>query len=141
MPQKNKKEPECEIVLTDHPAAAARRDHYLDIVVDAQAVIASWRDSLFSFEWLTPDGAIKSPADLPPAERAKREEIEKKITAGLPLQKPILGIGLQDNVEIGSGRAEFLTLAARGMTAIPVHIPKGNKNDFTGFEAALPSQE
>ena len=137
MPQKNKKDPDSQILFADNPSIAARRAHYLDIVVDVQAVLESWRDSLFSFEWLTPEGAIKAAEDLSAAERAKRQQVEDKIASGQPLDKPILGIGIQDNVEIGSGRAEFLTLAARGLRAIPVHVPQGNKRDFAPFEARI----
>jgi hypothetical protein len=46
-----------------------------------------------------------------------------------------LGIGLQDNVEIGSERAVLLTLAALGYETMPVHIPKSNESDFKHFRA------
>ena len=119
--------------LIDNPVAVNRADHYIEITVDTAKVMKSWRESLFSFEWLLPDGRIKSPAELSDAERPRREVVEAAIAAQKPLEKPILGIGMMDNVEIGSGRATFLTLVAHGIKTIPVHIPRSNEADFKKF--------
>jgi hypothetical protein len=101
--------------------------------VDVSAILQSWRQSLFSHEWLTPDGQIKDWKALPATEQPKREKVELDIANGRAVAKPVLGIGLLDNVEIGSGKAEFLTLAAKGLAQIPVHIPKSNEKDFKSF--------
>lgn len=110
-------------------------DKYMIVRVDTLAVLKSWKASLFSFEWLTPEGAIRSPDEMPVREREKRLEVEKSLQAGAALDMPILGIGLLDNIEIGSGRAVFLTLASMGHTAIPVAITKANEKDFKKFLA------
>lgn len=120
-------------VFIDNPVAASRAGHYLEITVDTAKVMKSWRESLFSFEWLLPDGRIKSAAELSENERPRREAVEAALAAGKALEKPILGIGMMDNVEIGSGRAVFLTLVAHGAKTIPVHIPSGNEADFKKF--------
>ncbi|MFA5592877.1 MAG: hypothetical protein WC989_06160 [Micavibrio sp.] len=119
--------------MTDNPALKGREDRYCLARVDIAATLESWRGSLFSFEWLEPDGAVRSLDSLPLHERDKRLEIEDSLRAGLPLPRPVLGIGLMDNVEIGSARAVFLTLAAQGETAIEVHIPVSCKADFKKF--------
>ncbi|MCB1532714.1 MAG: hypothetical protein KDJ35_07580 [Alphaproteobacteria bacterium] len=110
---------------------------YLEITVDVARVLESWRDSIFSFEWLLNDGTIKPERDLPPREKPKRALVEEKLSKNQPLEKPILGIGINDNVEIGVGRAEFLTLAAHGAKTIPVYIPKSNESDFKEFLAEV----
>jgi hypothetical protein len=127
------------IRFIENSAAAGRKDHYVDITVDVMLVLTSWRESLFSFEWLLPDGSIRALRGLPENEQPKREAVEEKLRKGQPIEKPILGIGVLDNVEIGSGRAEFLTLAAHGLTEIPVHIPKSNEKDFKAFRAGVDS--
>ena len=89
--------------------------------------------SLYSFEWLEPDGTIKSPEALSAAEQDKRVDVETCIEKGVSMETPILGIGMLDNVEIGSGRATFLTLAAMGRKTMPVHVPTSSVDDFKKY--------
>jgi len=98
-------------------------------------VLESWRMSLFSYEWVLPDGRIKDLAELSEAEQPKRKIVEDALKNGDKLEKPVLGIGLLENVEIGSGRATFLTLAANGCKTMPVHIPKSSTKEFAPFLA------
>jgi hypothetical protein len=126
---------EDTIAFIDNPAVRACPDRYITVTVDTEAVLKSWRESLFAFEWMLPDGRLKSASELPAAEQPKRTAVEKKLQSGAPLEKPVLGIGLMDNVEIGAGRAIFLTLAAQGVKRLPVHIPKSNRDEFSGFMA------
>jgi hypothetical protein len=122
-----------ELPMTDNPAIRGKEERYLTVRVDSARILKSWRQSLFSFEWLTPDGDIRATDDLPMREHEKRLEVEKALKAGQALERPVLGIGLMDNVEIGSGRAVFLTLSALGHKVIEVHIPVSNKADFKLF--------
>lgn len=119
----------------DSKSAIARPDAYICINVDVTAILKSWRLSVFSYEWLSADDTIKTIDALTPVEQEKRLKIDAAMQAQEPLEKPVLGIGLQDNVEIGSGRAVLLTLAAHGLDTIPVHIPKSNESDFKAFLA------
>ena len=119
--------------MTNSPAIAGRESKYMMVRVDTAAVLKSWQKSLFSFEWLTPDGKIRKIDDLPMREHEKRREVEVALKKGQPLERPVLGIGIMDNVEIGAGRAIFLTLAAIGHKQIEVHIPTGNRDEFSAF--------
>jgi len=119
--------------LTNSPAIVGRESRYMTVRVDADKVLKSWQKSLFSFEWLTPEGKIRSIDDLPMREHEKRLEVEAALRTGRALERPVLGIGIMDNVEIGAARAVFLTLAAAGHKIIEVHIPAGNKDDFKTF--------
>lgn len=121
----------------DNPVIAEKAANYRTVEVDVAKTLKSWRKSLFSFEWITADGAIRSLDDLSDKERPKRQDVEEKIAKGAEIPKPVLGIGIMDNVEIGIGRAEFLTLAAHGMRTIPVHIPQSNESDFKPFIAQV----
>lgn len=122
-----------DLTFIDNPVIEGREHHYVTVRVRVKPVLKSWRDSLFSFEWLQPDLSIRAPEDLPEGERLKRQAIEADIKNGRSLEIPILGIGLLDNVEIGSGKALFLTLAALGAETIPVHIPAAHAGDFKHF--------
>lgn len=126
-----------EITYADNKAIAAKKAQFLCVDVVVKDIIESWRDSVFSFEWLRPDGSIKDLKELAANEAQKRLRVEQKIQSGEALEKPVLGIGLMDNVEIGAGRAELLTLASRGIKLIPVHIPKSNESDFKAFRADI----
>lgn len=121
------------IKFIDNTRIAANLDNYEDIDVVVAPVIKSWRESMFSFEWLNNEGQIRSINDLPDKEKPKRERVEALLAAHKDIEKPVLGIGLNDNVEIGIGGAEFLTLAAHKLTIISVHVPKSNLEDFKPF--------
>ncbi|WP_236619927.1 hypothetical protein [Micavibrio aeruginosavorus] len=120
-----------------NPVTAGREDRYETVMIDVPKVLKSWQTSLFSYEWMLPDGRIKDAAELPEKEQPKRAEVEGKIASGAALEMPILGIGLMENIEIGSGRATFLTLAAHGIRTMPVHIPKSNQSEFKAFIAKV----
>lgn len=119
--------------FTDSPSTRGREDRYTIARVSVGAVLKSWRASLFSFEWLNPDGSIRTLDELPLHERDKRLKIESTLAAGAGIERPVLGIGILDNVEIGAGRGVFLTLAAQGLQDIEVHIPVSNLKDFKQF--------
>ncbi len=121
--------------FTDNPCAVNDPARYMEVRVNLPKTLKSWQLSLYSFEWMTKDGEIKPLEALSDADRAKREKIESNIKSGVPLEKPVLGLGIQDNVEIGSGKAALLTLAAHGVSEIPVHIFKSNERDFKAFIA------
>ena len=119
--------------------AGATNAQYICVNIDVSKVLESWHLSVFSFEWLKSDGSIKSLEELSEDEKPKREEVEGTLKKGNSIIKPILGIGIQDNIEIGTGRAVLLTLAALGVETMPVHIPKSNESDFQAFLADVNS--
>lgn len=128
------------LVFVDNPVAGGSAGRYDSVTVDAAKILKSWKLSLFSYEWLLPDGRVKEIGELPEKEQPKRAAVEDLIKNGKPLEKPVLGIGLMENVEIGAGRAVFLTLAAKGVKSIPVHIPKSNAGEFAKFLDGAPGR-
>ncbi len=118
----------------NNSALKGREDKFIALEVKVAPILASWRESIFSHEWLTPDGKIKKPSDMVQKIKEKRQETDNIIdNQDLQLERPVLGIGILDNIEIGSGRDLFLCLAARGADSIPVHIPKSHEGDFRIF--------
>jgi hypothetical protein len=120
-------------VFCDSPSIKGREDRYMVIRVDSARVLESWRQSVFSFEWLCPDGGLRALDDLPMTEREKRLNVESLVIAGKILERPVLGIGIQEHIEIGAGRAVFLTLSALGYKIIECHIPQSNQKEFRSF--------
>jgi hypothetical protein len=116
----------------DNPAVAGKAS-FATVTVSVAPVIASWRESLFAHEWLNPDGTLKQLGEQSPALQEKRKLIEEKLNAGQDVERPVLGIGILDTVEIGAGRDTLLTLAATGIGQISVHIPKSHMDEFRLF--------
>lgn len=130
----NQKMTAIDLHFTDNSSLRGREDKYVVVRVRTSAILQSWRNSLFSFEWLQPDGSLRALDDLPLHERDKRVKVEKALDGGAQaIERPVLGIGLLDNVEIGAGRDVFLTLAARQQAEIEVHIPRSVQKDFKEF--------
>lgn len=123
-----------KITFTDNQSIKGREDNFLSVSLRVDAVIESWQLSVFSYEWLA-NGKIKAAEDLSESEQEKRTAAEALIKSENSIPRPVLGIGMQDNIEIGAGRAELLTLAAHGLEIVSVHIPRGNESDFKAFLA------
>jgi hypothetical protein len=122
-----------DIAFANHPSIKGREDRYMTVSVNVAKALKSWKSSLFSFEWLDGTGAIRPLDDLPLHERDKRLRVESTLKSGGAVERPVLGIGILDNIEIGAGRDVFLTLAAQGLSSIEVHIPASNAKEFKGF--------
>lgn len=122
-----------ELQFNDCKTAKAKPDKFTSVTVDTAKVIANWRLSVLAFEWLDENGKIKPADQLTERERQRRQEVEGAAPNGGPFEKPVLGIGMMDHVEFGSGRALFLTLANLGYDTLPVHIPVSCRGDFNAF--------
>ena len=122
-----------EIDFIDNKLTQNKEGAYRAADVIVGKVLESWRLSLFSFEWLTPEGDIRGIGDLPALEQEKYQKIMHNLSQNTPLERPVLGIGIMDNIEIGSRRDVFLTLAKQGFTKISVHIPIVHLKEFTPY--------
>ena len=122
-----------KIEFIDNKAALANPDKYIKITINIAKTLKSWKNSLYSYEWLDENNEIKTFEALSATEADKRRAIEDKIKNNSAIERPILGIGILENIEIGSGRAAFLTLASIGIETITVHIPKDCESDFKDF--------
>ncbi|HNQ91341.1 MAG TPA: hypothetical protein PKI93_00245 [Alphaproteobacteria bacterium] len=117
----------------DNIALKGREDNFVMAEALVAPVLASWRESLFAHEWLHQDGSIRKPAEMSEKMRLRRKTVEELLGTDAALERPVLGIGILDNIEIGAGRDLFLALAAKGIDRIPVHIPKNHIEDFRFF--------
>lgn len=118
----------------DNNGIKGREAQYISLTVDTAKTLKSWKSSLFSFEWLTPDGKIRSIEELGETEQQKFKSVTNSYDNGDVLERPVLGIGVLDNIEIGSRRDIFLTLAAQGVTEISVHVLKQDEKEFVEYK-------
>lgn len=123
------------IELCDNPAIAGRAERYMTVRVDTARILQSWRESLMAHEWLTPEGTVREPDGMNMLDRDKILKVRKALQSGSSLPRPVLGIGILDNVEIGAGRDVFCVLAAMGASVIDVHIPRSNEAEFVPYLA------
>jgi hypothetical protein len=128
-----KSTPTSLLKFIDNRAISGREDKFITVMVAVAPVLASWKDSLFAHEWLTKDGRPKPIDQLSDAAREKRELAETLFTKGDALERPVLGLGIMDNLEIGAGKDVLITLAAHDIDVASVHIPKSHIDDFKIF--------
>jgi hypothetical protein len=121
-------------VFADNPVAAAQPDRYAEITVDAVKVLQDWRQSLLAHELIDKNGFVKGDEDITETRLEKRERIRLRLSAGQALEKPILGIGIFDNIEIGAGSNILATLVMEGVTTLPVHVRSSQLRDFDAFK-------
>lgn len=120
-------------LLTDNPAIKGRENDYTTITVDLHKVLQSWKLSLFSFEWLSTDGKLLAIKDLPKIEHDKYMAVCQSLDQKDYIPRPILGIGMMDNIEIGSRRDVLLTLYSKGLRTLDVHIKKNDYDEMRDF--------
>ena len=95
---------------------------YKVIEVDVQAVIDDWRGSLTAHHWLDSQGCMKPVDALSDTHQQALQDMRKRMEQGEEIEPPILGIGITDCVEIGSGAAQLLFHAMRGDTTMHVRV-------------------
>lgn len=127
--------PAMQNLFCDHPVVTGAADQYVEITVDLARVVDDWRQSLMSHELLAKAGGIKPDEALSPARLARRFEIREAYRRGEAIEKPVLGIGIFDSVEIGVGSDILVTLALEGLEAMPVHVRRSQVNEFKAFRA------
>ncbi len=119
--------------LTDNPAIAGRAERYMLIEINVAKVLEGWRQSLMAHEWIKPDGALRDIDHLNMLDRDKVLKAQKILQAGQSLPRPVLGIGILDNIEIGASREVFYVTAAAGHKTMTVHIPRSNQGEFRPY--------
>lgn len=119
--------------FADHPSLKGREEKFTVAVANVQAVMESWKSSLFSHEWLDNRGELKPEAQMSTKVRDKRMEIEAFLNSSEVIPRPVLGLGILDNVEIGAGKEIFLLLAGKGFSQIEVHVPATQIKELQGF--------
>ena len=125
------------IQFIDSKAVQARPEFYMRVELNVAEILKNWQLSVFSYEWMEKDGSLKANADLKESDQSKQNDILETLQKNNSVDIPVLGIGIQDNVEIGSGKAVLCTLATQGIQTIPAHIPKSNESDFQNFQADI----
>jgi len=130
-----------QITFKNAAMIAMRPDGFVEIEVDTQKVLNNWKESAFAHDWMDFDKGPKPMSDLKDSALEKSQAVLIKLKKNEAISKPILGIGMHGGVEIGSGRAAFVTLSALGATSLPVFIPASNEKFFKKFKTSKTNNE
>lgn len=123
------------ITFTDNPAIESRMERYVTLELSTARVLAGWRSSLMAHEWLDANGHARKPDTLNMLDRDKVLKAEKILESGGALPRPVLGIGIFDNIEIGAGRDIFCLLVLKGTHRFEAHVPRSNEKEFKSYLA------
>lgn len=108
----------------DHAVTLNNPDDYVELQAMPDTILQAWRSSMFAHELIARDGRIKNEQDL------EGQSLEKYLTAfealkrGEPIEKPLLGIGIYDGVEIGIGREIIAAAFHLDIPNVPIHVRK-----------------
>ena len=108
----------------DHEVVQRAPEDYVESHHTPQDILKAWATSIFAHEILTDGGEIK------PQKAMQEATLEKFIAAtdafkkGESQPKPIIGVGIMDNIEIGIGREIIAAAKDFGIDTLPVHMRK-----------------
>lgn len=109
-------------------------DKYIVMQLDLQKTIESWAMSIVAHEWLK-SGTFKPHEDLQDHLQGEWTTILESAKATKTFVRPILGIGVLDNVEVGTNRAVLSVANHLDLGSIEVMIPRSMVNLFEEFQA------
>lgn len=114
----------------DHVVVSRNPDDYVCIDVDIARIFDAWKSSIFSHELLDQTGAVKDEDSLGGDVLKKFVSARESIARGEALEKPVLGIGIYDGVEIGIGREIMAAVYRSGQKSMPVCVRKSQKDEI-----------
>lgn len=121
----------------DHAVTLNNPDDYVELQVMPNQILQAWRSSMFAHELIAKDGRIKDENDL------EGQNLEKYLTAfealkrGESIEKPLLGIGIYDGVEIGTGREIIVAAFHLGIPNVPIHVRKAQSDEVQACLASV----
>ena len=113
--------------VQDHP------NPYAVLSIDMNKAVESWRQSIIAHEWLSKDGAFKGIDALSAPLKTQWEESLARAESGYEIERPILGLGVLDNIEIGTNRSILSVADHLGIDSIEVVVPEGMVKLFKEF--------
>jgi len=108
-------------------------DDYIEFVTSPHAIFKAWKLSFFAHELLKSDGSVKVEPELSGDALQKYITASENIKRGDAIEKPVLGIGLFDGIEIGIGREIIAAAYHAQITEIPVCVRKTQIDEIKSF--------
>lgn len=127
---KDKADKMSQTKFYDHEVVQRSPDDYIEVILLTDKIINAWTLSIFAHELLNKNGDIKD------HDQMNSDTLQKYIIAldslkkSTEIAKPILGIGIMDNIEIGIGREIIIAAKKLSIDKIPVHLRKSQADDI-----------
>ncbi len=109
--------------------AEQQPEKFVTMDLETDKLLYLWGGSIVSFEWLK-EGRPKSKENLSDGLRERFEECEKALLNNKEIEQPLLGVGIFNGVEIGTGRATLCVFAAHKVPTIKCSIMKSMEKEF-----------
>lgn len=114
----------------DHEVVQKTPQEYCEMTISPEKILDRWQSSMFACEILDKVGKIKPQNEMAPETLKKYLDAIEMIKRGEDIPKPVLGIGLMDNIEIGIGREIVAAAANLNLSNIPLHIRNAQAEDI-----------
>jgi ferritin-like metal-binding protein YciE len=101
----------------------AKDKAYIIMHADIDKLVSSWRSSIVAHEWVV-KGQFRTPEEMKPHILEEWQEVYDQFKSSDTLERPILGLGVLDNVEIGTNRAILSVAHHLGADVIDVLVPE-----------------
>lgn len=103
---------------------AENQQDYVVLTLPLDGLIESWRASIVAHEWLY-QGQCRAKDDLKTDDlKQEWQNICDQFESGADIERPLLGIGMLDNIEVGTNRAVVSVAHHLGLSSIEVLAPK-----------------
>ena len=117
-------------IFNDHEVVQRAPSDYVEMQMQPEAILKAWSLSMFAHEVLNKDGSIKSDKDMSAVTLEKYLAAKECLKRGEAVSKPIIGVGIMDNIEIGIGREIVAASYDLKINSIPVHMRQGQAKDI-----------
>ena len=108
--------------FTNHEVVNKSPSDYVEIIVSLAVLVKAWSHSAFAYEMLESGGSIKPDTKMGHDILERYLRAQNALKNGDAVTKPVIGIGIMDNVEIGIGREIAVAAYAIGLDNMPVHV-------------------
>ena len=117
-------------VFIDHEIVRRTPNDYTEMQLHPDKILKAWALSLFAHEVLEKNGAVKTEDKMSDTTLEKFISARHAFEKGEEVTKPVIGVGIMDNIEIGIGREIVAAAKIMSLTEIPVIIRKSQLSDI-----------
>ena len=117
-------------IFYDHEIVQRAPSDYIEIKLKPDAVLKAWSLSMFAHEILNQNGDVKKETEMSAITLDKYLNAIESFKKNEGNIKPIIGIGIMDNIEIGVGREIVAAAKIILLDKIPIHVRKAQEKEI-----------
>jgi hypothetical protein len=120
-------------VFTDHEIVQKDPEKYIEMECRPSDILKAWSLSSHAHELLDKQGEVLDKSVMNDVTLAKYITACDALKKGEAIAKPVIGIGIMDNLEIGIGREIIAAACVMGIDQILTHVRKAQHNEIRKF--------